>query len=676
MRLLRALSACLFASALACGGRLAAAAESAPPAPEIERLFQLLDLDRPELAAVKRAVDAGQPDEAMGELLEHYRQRFPRESIKPRVFNNVARDADEALALRFRSRPSPKYFQLHRDFEWNRRPEEIADHHWLNLLVSLHQLVFISDMYIKTDDEKYAVGCLRVFDDWSEHCPPGSGSPSWSLATTMIRSAVLIKTFQRLVQWPDLPHDAAARLLGSIYDHAAMMQPRRGPGNQDATNSEHLMRLASAHPEFKDAPLWLTTGFERISPRIFEDVLADGCHFEMTSGYHLNAINTYTLAARRILETGQPLQPEYRDRLEKMYEWCLVMVRPDGSVPTNGDSVGSDVWGYLAEGGELFRRPDMTFVATQGKAGAAPQFLDAALPTGGYYTFRTSWTDPQGIYLFLDLSRRPVVSHQDYDALHLDLFAYGRDFFPDKGTFTYGGEHHKAAKATKNHTTITIDEKNQRDAPAKCHAFFSTPQLSFLDGSQAGYEGVTHRRQILFARPAEGVTPYFVVVDRVTGSGQHTVDQYFHFCPGELIREDAGAAAAAVRTNFDAGGNLRIVQLKPEGVATRLVETEMHPRQGQSVTRPGVRFRQQTQLPATFVTLLVPYSGPTPPQLTARLVPTTEDATPPGGGETITLRVDQAGFQDTLFAATEPLPSAKAQSPNARAGLIRRARPD
>jgi hypothetical protein len=290
------------------------------------------------------------------------------------------------------------------------------------------------------------------------------------------------------------------------------------------------------------------------------------------------------------------------------------------------------------------------------------------LPTGGYYTLRTSWTDPQCLYFFMDVSRQPVVSHQDFDALHIDLFAYGRDFFPDKGTYTYGGASHKAAKATKNHTTVTIDGQNQLDVPAQCHAFFSSPELSFLDGSQPGYKGITHRRQVLFVRPAEGVQPYFVVIDRIAGGDQHTVDQYFHFCPGELLLEEDGAS---VRTNFQTGANLRIVQLAPKNLEATLIETEMHPRQGKTEMRPGIRFRQATRLPAHFVTLLIPYAGSTPPALTARLVANSKDTPVRHGPDAIEIVVEQTGVQDTLFAALEPQPVAAANHPPARAGLER-----
>jgi hypothetical protein len=456
----------------------------------------------------------------------------------------------------------------------------------------------------------------------------------------MMREAVLIEVFKRMVQWPNWPAEAEAHLLNSIYEHAEFMNSKRGPGNQDITNSEHLMRVAAAFPEFKNAAPWCDSGFARIKDKIFDDVLEDGAQKELCSGYHLNAITSYTNAMMRVRATGHDVSPDFLKRLEKMYEWCMVMVRPDGGVPTNGDSEGRGAREYLQQGAELFHRPDMAYVASEGKAGTKPDHLDMSLPIAGYYTLRSGWTGQNDLYLFMDISRQPVVSHQYFDALHIALFAYGRDFFPAMGTFTYGGQYHKDARATKNQTTVTIDDRDQGDVPATCNAFASSPALSFLDGSQAGYPGITHRRQVLFVRPAAGCIPYFMVIDRITGSGQHVVDQYFHFPPGKLQAADGRA-----QTLFPDGANIVVTNLATDGLETTQIETDMHPSQGQTVKRPSVRFRHSGNLPVTYVTLLVPYQGTNPPALNAHLL---------GNAGAITVQVDQPGGKDVLSVTAAP----------------------
>ncbi len=109
-------------------------------------------------------------------------------------------------------------------------------------------------------------------------------------------------------------------------------------------------------------------------------------------------------------------------------------------------------------------------------------------------------------------------------------------------------------------------------------------------------------------------------------------------CPAELVVEDGGAT---VRTSFDDGANLRITQLLTEGIATELVTTNMHPRQGTAIERPGARFRRHTALPARYVTLLLPYPTAEAPQVEARVV----ESDPAGP---ITVRVTQGDVVDSL----------------------------
>jgi len=633
-----------------------------PVTSEQKRLFPRLNTDRPELTVVRDALKQNETGVATTALISHFRNRFPKDAIRPKIINNVARDADEGVEWRFRSRSSEKYYKLHSEFEWNRRPQEVDDHHWLSLLVSLNILVFEADMYIRTNDEKYARACNEIFKDWLKHCPPGSGAPSWSLATAMMRTAVLLTTFERLVQWPNWPAEDAARMLNSIADHTEFLFKNRGRGNQDATNSEHLMRVAGFLPEFSNSSAWMNAGFERVKDRIFEDVLADGSQRELCSGYHLNAISSYTNALERARATGVEVSPEYLTRLEKMYEWCMVMMRPDGSVPTNGDSNGGNVREYLEKGAKLFKRDDMQFVATQGREGKPPTFTDGALREAGYYSLRSGWQSPDDMYFFMDVSRQPVVSHQYYDALHIDFYAYGRVFFPARGTFTYGGAYHRDAKATSNQSTITVDEKNQKDVPAVRNAQYSSPALSFLDGCHSGYDGISHRRQVLFVRPIDGATPYVLLIDRVDGKGSHTVDQNFYLPLCKVVTK----SPACVETQFDEGANIRIQNLNISGLETQLLDSQMHPRQGQTVQRPGVRFRSVGELPQIFVTLLLPYVGAEAPECVAKLVNMGLSAE----GQPVSVRIEFENHSDEIFVARDPVIAPKVNS-KARALLQR-----
>ncbi|MBT3606312.1 MAG: hypothetical protein HOE48_02335 [Candidatus Latescibacteria bacterium] len=179
-----------------------------------------------------------------------------------------------------------------------------------------------------------------------------------------------------------------------------------------------------------------------------------------------------------------------------------------------------------------------------------------------------------------------------------------------------------------------------------------------MDGSHTGYEGITHRRQVLFARPVGGIMPYVVVIDRVTGEGVHEVDQYFHFLPGPM--EHGGVEA---HTALLDGPNLLVRALPTDGLVMASVASEVSFVYTQKEPRPAIRFRQKNTLPITFVTLLVPYVGTELPEVSFNAYPL---------DNALGVRVVGDGFSDVVFVTEHPVDIAALGIDRVvRAGLIR-----
>jgi hypothetical protein len=151
-----------------------------------------------------------------------------------------------------------------------------------------------------------------------------------------------------------------------------------------------------------------------------------------------------------------------------------------------------------------------------------------------------------------------------------------------------------------------------------------------------------------------------VVVDRVTGQGEHTLDAHFQLAPGPAKR-----VGRAVHTEFPEGGNL-LVQGLGEGELSLETSWSMTG-YGKKTDRPDVRFRRQGALPAVFVTLLVPYRGGTDvPAWDARVLGI------PSADGVVAVEVRIGSVRDVLFAAPGVSPMSHAGfEAEGRAGLWR-----
>jgi heparan-sulfate lyase len=396
---------------------------------------------------------------------------------------------------------------------------------------------------------------------------------------------------------------------------------------------------------------------------MFAQVLDDGAQVELTTSYQQGAIRGFVDAADIARIGGEEPSAAYAARLQRMYEYTMFLQEPDGSQPMLGDSWVVDTRGLVAEGGRRFGREDMLYAGTGGKEGTKPEYLDTQLPAAGYYVMRTDWTDPQAIYLLTDIAHRWGGWHQHPDALHIDLYAYGKSLLPDSGAYAYSGPQRSQFARTSAHSTVTVDDQDQNHEPAKLQCLDSGDVLSFVDGSQAGYPGITHRRQVLFARPTGEMPPYFVVIDKISGAGRHTADQYFHFLPAPL---ELNAEALEATTTAPEGPNLKVMALRQKGVQLEQVDSWVSFAYGKKEPRPAVRFRQVGELPLTFVTLLVPFAGATPPDLGAM------ETELPGGSGAVGISVAGEGFEDLLFAADAPVDvNLGGENLHGRAGLVR-----
>jgi len=640
------------------------------PGDAMKTLFGRLDLDRPELAAVKAAVEADDYEAAAAALVQHFRDREkpvypgdPRLQSEHTISDGRLEEADAALENRFIGQSSYGLQPVPEDIDWSYNPG--ADPEWTWQFNRHSAWGALANAYLATGEEKYAEKWVALLRDWVLDNPPGTPW-SWRTLEAGIRAQGWLPVYFSFIDSPSFTPEDHVAFLSSLADHAEYLLPQgrfHSGSNWGQTESLGLLHLGSFFPEFRDATLWRDTAWQRLEAEMFAQVLEDGAQVELTTSYHQGCISGFIRAAEIARLGGAEPSPEYWERLEKMYEYTMFLQKPDGTQPMLGDSWPGNTSRIVTAGAERFDRPDMLYVGTRGEQGRQPAHLDTELPAAGYYVMRTDWIDPQAIYLLTDVAHRWGGGHQQPDALQINLFAYGQTLLPDSGSYLYYGPDRQRFARTSSHSTVTVDEANQNTSPARLHCFASTDALSFVDGSHQGYEGVTHRRQVLFARPVGEMPAYVVIIDRITGEGDHTVDQYFHFLPAPL---DLNAETGEARTASAPGPNLLVKALKTDGVLTEEVESWVSFQYTKKEPRPAVRYRRQGALPATFVTLLLPYPDAEPPSLTAEELPL------PGAAGAVAVRIQGSTFTDILFAAEEPVDiDLGGLSVRARAGLRR-----
>jgi len=286
-------------------------------------------------------------------------------------------------------------------------------------------------------------------------------------------------------------------------------------------------------------------------------------------------------------------------RMEKMFEFIMYSIKPDGTTPIIGDQdngrllpLGSeDLNDYrylLSIGASLFKREDFKqeangfniYCSMFGGKNAyddwneipdSPCVLNSkAFKDAGVYILRN-----HDDYLLFNVTGRGLYpestlgSHTHSDLLSFELFTYGKSFIVDPGSYLYTADPDMRLlfRSTKMHNTVTVDGQSQdilsrnkiwgysRDAIPEVKRWESNNKHDIVTALHNGYTRLTdpvfHERTIFFDK----IETKWTITDRFMGEGRHTFDWYFHFDANvDIVIDDN-----IVVTNCKDGKNIMII---------------------------------------------------------------------------------------------------------------------
>jgi hypothetical protein len=304
-----------------------------------------------------------------------------------------------------------------------------------------------------------------------------------------------------------------------------------------------------------------------VEQQLERQVRGDGSHFEQSAYYHVYALDFFLLY--RLL--AKP-QGAYDARLIAMAEYLDALLGVDGTLPLIGDDDGGRLfhpYGERAGFGratmatcavlfhrpEWLRGPDNLHEQAAWWLGAEAMSLCGAPPAPRVSRFfpdsGTAIMASDDVHLVIKAGPFGEGSggHSHSDVLSLTVRAGGHEILIDAGTFTYVADPNERNRfrGSAAHNTVRIDGQDQA-VPAgpfrwegkpsvEVRQWKTSPKADRLDATCA-YAGFTHRRQIVFVRPAT-----VVVLDTVDGpAGVHTLEQFWHL----------GSAEDAARFGFSA----------------------------------------------------------------------------------------------------------------------------
>lgn len=538
----------------------------------VSSLFSALDLKQPGLEKVSKALDKRNTPAACRALIAYY-QTSPKYQIR-RLFPEhekiiPSNEQEENLLLRrLTFQESSGALPLHDEewIDWSYSGPK-GDPEWWGMLQRHSFSRPLLAAWTRTGDDRFASAFSRYITDWIAQNPRPVGGLATGGWETMLMArrisdawAPAFHEFQMSKGFSDV---ARIMLLASAHEQLEFLTTHLSmEGNHLNAELLGIAAGAVAWSEFRHSRQWLDFVVERKRQELDKRVYPDGFQKELSNHYQIIVANHTEFLARLLLEAKHPATMEMYHRADKLWSAVASVMQPDGHGPLNNDGDLEDNQYHLQKAEEartIFQGPK----------------LMSSLPTD----FRISKDSGQETLrqgedqIFFDTG--PLgTAHQHYDKLHLSAYIRNRSVLVDSGRYTYRiiNAWRRYFTGPWGHNVVIVDDGR---APLEPHEYTNPPKQTIRPHALAGTvyfrpSGLFPERPIRHTRTIQGGKGYWLVVDEIEATGQHSLSIPWHFHPNCEVKLDS--KTQAVETNDAGKGNLRIIPISIDGSGPDRVE--------------------------------------------------------------------------------------------------------
>ncbi len=437
-----------------------------------------------------------------------------------------------------------------------------------------HQhLTLLAQAFLLTGRREYLDEAFRQIESWLDANPFLRGI-NWASALEVAFRALSWAWLWHMAS-SEMPETLRARFLTALERHGRFLELNLSvyfsPNTHLLGEAVALHALGVLFPAFPHAARWAKTGGRIVEQQMERQVRGDGSHFEQSAYYHVYALDLFLLYRLLAKPSGT-----YDARLVSMAEYLDALLGGSGTLPLIGDDDGGRLFhpygeraGFgratMATCAVLFNRPEwlrgFDHLSEQAAWWLGAEAL--SICPGPPARRDSRFFSDGGVAVMaadevhLVIKAGPLGEgsggHSHCDVLSLTARVGNREILIDPGTFTYVADpaERNWFRGSAAHNTVRIDGRDQavpggpfrwNEKPSvTVHRWTSGPERDYLDAT-CGYAGFTHRRCVVFLKPAT-----VIVLDTVDGpSGDHTLEQFWHLDSAEDAARFSFSAPAEV----------------------------------------------------------------------------------------------------------------------------------
>lgn len=594
----------------------------------IKSILDWINLDYGGMEKVKSAYENQDWVSAEKDLYEYFKEKRNHVIEQLVIEGEALKIANDALVHIIKGNKSyPPAFRGIK-FDWNSKAEIngqlIHDKEWLYQFYRLQWWLSLAKIYQETEDERYFFEWRYELITFIEDCLPITLETPWAIRRgmeTYYRCLCYGLILPIFIQSDNFDSKTLLLFLGSFHEQAEHIRTVYSTsGNHLLGELVQVLKNAIFFPEFKKSEEWLAESLSRIPELMHEMIFSDGMNKELVFSYHTMYIQLffefYQLVQKHGFENRLP--KDFEKILRNMHDVMIYAIFPDLSPPQFGDA-----WKFLETDDHRFvprynrvlksfpiHYPDVAyyrFIASHFIEGEPPPITSIAFPESGFYIMRSEWT-PDAVYLILKSTAGQAKWHNQPDNGTFSLFAFGRNFMVDSGSYIYESSNEEDRhfreffRKTSSHQTLTLNLQNTDCKPELLY-WNSNEEMTVLALENQNYTNLKHRRIVIFLDQK-----YFVIYDEALGNAKGTLRAHFQLVPAPFSITTDGLG---VVTDFPDGPNL-LVRGFPQHPNLKMEEEEgwISYTYAKKEPRPAWSYALEKKTQdekLSFLTILAPY---------------------------------------------------------------------
>lgn len=428
-------------------------------------------------------------------------------------------------------------------------------------LSRFHHGVTLAMAYVLTQEERYAEGFLKNFEDWLDNNPPGFGV-NWTCAMEVaIRACNLIVSFDLLHGSTTVSGRHKYLLEKCLKQHSTYIMQNL-EWNERATTNHYisdlvgLIFISALYPEADPTEAVLGFAREELENEIGKQFYEDGGNWESSSTYQRFVVEMLIYALLILERRGMSIKRSLIQKLGRSVVMLNHLSDDGGQIPQIGDNDSGRFLPFVERKDTDVRHIGALFAAATKRRGflwdnnpceevywvfgekSVGEIRDSgsaeqgkrgsiAFPDAGWYVMRNG--KAQVVASLAPNGQNGSGGHCHNDKLAITVSIGGVPALIDSGTHVYKADvpERFRFRSTSAHNTVVIDGEEQNrfedgwlfrvheDAVPMLESWATRPELDRLVCYHTGYRRlpgqITHKRSICFAKTESA----WVVVDEI-----------------------------------------------------------------------------------------------------------------------------------------------------------------